>query len=247
MNVLMFFCMNAGEQKNSKMKRKHHFSGLFIALCSFFILAVGFIPFVLYYLVVKRFFFSSGFWFYVSVPFLICFAIVILLLSQMFISGFLIKLFRLYYMPGMYHYEIGEKNALKWMIVASIYTPIRKILEIIPVGGLKNSYLRLVGMELGENTLVGGVIKDPCVTRVGHNTTVGEYAIIYGHIHNFKKGTILIDPVTIGHNCIVGAGAIVMPGAVIEDNVKVAAGALVTKKQRLRSGNTYVGIPANKL
>ena len=102
-------------------------------------------------------------------------------------------------------------------------------------------------MKIGKNTLVGGVIKDPCVTSFGNNSTMGEYAIIYGHIHNFEKGTILIDPVSIGNNCVIGAGAIIMPGAIIEDNVTVAAGALVTKKQRLISDNMYAGIPAKKL
>ena len=76
---------------------------------------------------------------------------------------------------------------------------------------------------------------------------MGEYAIIYGHIHNFEANTILIDPVTIGNNCVIGAGAIIMPGVVMEDGVTVAAGALVTKKQRLISGNIYAGIPAKKI
>jgi acetyltransferase-like isoleucine patch superfamily enzyme len=38
-----------------------------------------------------------------------------------------------------------------------------------------------------------------------------------------------------------------MPGAVLEDDVIVAAGALVTKGQLLRKGKTYGGIPAKEL
>jgi hypothetical protein len=173
--------------------------------------------------------------------------IFIVLLSQMFISGLFIKAFRLYYHSGTHVYEPNQINALKWMIVVSIYTPIRKILEIIPVGRLKNVYLRLLGMKIGENTLVGGVIKDPCVTQIGSNTTIGEYAIIYGHIHDFKRGKIFIDSVIIGDDCVIGAGAIIMPGAIIEDGATVAAGAIVTKKQHLLAGKIYVGIPAKAM
>lgn len=250
MNVLMVFCMlvkKNPKDKDNGIEKKRRFSYFFIPLSSVFIFSLGFIPLVSYIFIVKEFFWFDTLWMYVFLPFLIYFGISILLLSQLFISGILVKLLRLYYVPGTFSYDTKDKNALKWMIIVSVYTPIRKMLEIIPMGRLKNTYLRLVGMKIGKNTLVGGVIKDPCVTKIGNHCTMGEYAIIYGHVHDFEHATILIDPVTIGDNCVIGAGAIIMPGAVIEDNVKVAAGALVTKRQRLSSGNIYVGIPARKL
>lgn len=235
------------KDNGNEIETKRRLSYVFIPLSSFFIFSIGFVPLVAYIFIVKEFFWFDTFWMYVFLPFLVYFGVSILLLSEMFISGFFIKVLNLYYASGTFQYDTKEKNSLKWMIVVSVYTPIRKMLEIIPMGRLKNTYLRLVGMNIGKNTLVGGVIKDPCVTKIGHHCTMGEYAIIYGHVHDFEKGTILIDSVTIGNNCIIGAGAIIMPGAVIEDNVKVAAGALVTKKQRLSSGKTYVGIPAKQL
>ena len=234
--------------KEYNNKEKFLLSYLIIPLSSIIIFSIGFIPIIFYCLFIKIFIpFTFINWTLLLLPFIVYFGISLLLLSQIFLSGFIIKIFNIYYMPGSYPYSTHEKNVLKWMIIVSIYTPIRKILEIIPIGRLKNTYFRLLGMKIGKNTLVGGIIKDPCVTSFGKNSTMGEYAIIYGHIHNFEKGTILIDPVSIGNNCVIGAGAIIMPGAIIEDNVTVAAGALVTKKQRLISGNMYVGIPAKKL
>ena len=137
--------------------------------------------------------------------------------------------------------------AFRWIVVCALYTPIRKIQEIFPLGGIKNTYFRMLGMKIGKNTLVGGVIKDPCLTEFGDNVTMGEYAIIYGHIHNYEKSTILMDRVKIGNNCVIGAGAIIMPGAVLEDDVKLAAGAVVTKSQILKKGKTYGGIPAKEI
>jgi len=102
-------------------------------------------------------------------------------------------------------------------------------------------------MKIGTNTLVGGVIKDPCLTEFGDNTTMGEYAIIYGHIHNTEEGTITMDRVQIGNNCVIGAGAIIMPGAHIEDDVIIAAGALVPKNKRLLKGKIYGGVPVKEI
>ena len=113
--------------------------------------------------------------------------------------------------------------------------------------GIKNTYYRFLGMKIGDNCLVGGVIKDPCLTEFGENVTMGEYAIIYGHIHNYEKGTITMDNVKIGNNCIVGAGSIIMPGVILEDGVKLAAGAVVPKGQILKKGKTYGGTPAKEI
>ena len=102
-------------------------------------------------------------------------------------------------------------------------------------------------MKIGSNSLVGGTIKDPCVTEFGNNITMGEYAVIYGHIHNYEKGTLEIKKVKIGDNCVIGAGAIIMPGAVMEPNAILAAGALVTQNQTLQKGKLYAGVPAQQI
>lgn len=115
------------------------------------------------------------------------------------------------------------------------------------MGKIKQSYFRLLGMKIGKNSLVGGVIKDPCLTEFGDNVTMGDYAIIYGHIHNMQNEMIFMDKICVGNNCVIGAGAIIMPGAVLQDDVIVAAGALVTKGQVLQKGKIYGGIPAKEI
>ena len=105
----------------------------------------------------------------------------------------------------------------------------------------------MLGMKIGENTLVGGTIMDPCLTEFGDNCTMGLYAVIYGHIHDYEKETLTLGRIKIGNNCVIGAGAFIMPGAVIEDNVKLAAGSVVTKGQVLKKGKIYAGIPAREI
>ena len=218
-----------------------------IGLILFFILSIGLFPVVGYGVILSRFFSFQTMIDFLFLPFLIYIGLSIALFSEILISGFFIWLFRIYYMPGVYSYDFKNKQAFKWILICSLYTPFRKIMEIIPVGGVKNVYYKMLGMKIGENTLVGGVIKDPCVTTFGSNTTMGEYALIYGHITNYQKGTITIKKTVIGDNCVIGAGSIIMPGVTIEDDVIVAAGALVTQDKHLEKGCMYAGVPAKKI
>ncbi|MCK5459363.1 MAG: hypothetical protein KAI20_05685, partial [Thermoplasmatales archaeon] len=187
------------------------------------------------------------FWHFLLLPFILYIGIAIVVVSLLLISGVIIRIFNIRYEPGMYEYTFKNKNSFKWIVICSLYTPCRKILEIFPMGRIKIIYYKLLGMKIGKNTLVGGVIKDPCLTEFGDNVTMGEYSCVYGHIHNMEKETIEMKKVIIGNNCVIGAGAFIMPGAVLEDDVTVAAGALVTKNQVLEKGKIYGGIPAKEI
>ncbi len=231
-----------------KNQSDHRFIGtVMVTLVVCFFFSIGIIPFVLYLSIVYLFFNVSILWHWFFVPILLYLGFVIAFVSEIVLTGLLMRLFHLRYKPGVFPYGYTNKNAFIWILVCSLYTPSRKLMEIFLVGGIKNFYFRLLGMKIGENTLLGGVVKDPCVTSFGENTTMGEYAIIYGHITNYQRGTISIKPVSIGNNCVIGAGAIIMPGAVIEDDVIVAAGAVVSSNQRLKKAKTYVGIPAKAI
>jgi acetyltransferase-like isoleucine patch superfamily enzyme len=235
-------------ETNIYEKKPGFFTGyILLVFILFMIFSLGFLPLVLFVWFVFSFFVPSIFWMWLLLPFILYLILAITLFSELLISGLFIKAARLRYKAGVFEYSFKDKNAFKWILVCSLYTPFRKIMEIIPVGGLKNIYFRLLGMKIGKNTLIGGVIKDPCVTSFGHNTTMGEYAIIYGHIQDFSKGTLTVKPVIIGNNCVIGAGAILMPGAIIEDGVTIATGAVVTSNQILKAGRIYAGIPAKEI
>ena len=208
------------------------------------------VPVIILFYVLYRYFHFFGFttlWQFIVLPFIIYLGAVVLFLSELYITGVIIKIFHITYQPGTHEYSFRNKSICKWTLICVLYTPFRKFLEIFPLGRFAQSYLRLLGMKIGENSLVGGVIKDPCLTEFGKNVTMGEYAIIYSHIHNMQDETIFMDTVRVGNNCVIGAGAIIMPGAILEDDVVVAAGALVTKGQVLVKGKIYGGIPAKEL
>lgn len=223
------------------------FRSISLPIISLVILTIGFIPLVVFVEILFIFFDFRDILYWFLLPFFIVIGFMLTLVSQILFSGLIIYIFHIVYEPGVYDYSIRERNVFRWMLICTLYTPARKIMEIIPLGGLKNFYYKLLGMKIGENTLVGGVVKDPCVTSFGSNTTIGEYAIIYGHIHDYSRGTITIRRVEIGSNCVIGAGAIIMPGVTIQDNVIVAAGAVVPQNRVLESGRIYAGIPAKPI
>jgi len=249
-DLLWFYMLHSIMGKPNGKSKKHSRSvigPILLSIIVFIIFSLGFFPIVLAGKLLLYFLAFDKLWHFLLLPFIIYLGAVILIISEISISGLIIKLFNIKYEPGTYEYSFGDKNTFKWIMICSLYTPCRKIIEIFPVGAMKNIYYKLLGMKIGENTLVGGVIKDPCVTEFGDNVTMGEYAVIYGHIQDYSKGIITISRIKIGNSCIIGAGAIIMPGATLQDNVVLAAGALVTQNQILEEGKTYAGIPAKEM
>lgn len=68
--------------------------------------------------------------------------------------------------------------------------------------------------------------------KVGKDVTIGHRAVLHGcHI---------------GNRVLVGMGAIVLDGAVVEDDVMIGAGSLVPPNKRLVSGYLYIGSPVKQ-
>lgn len=85
-------------------------------------------------------------------------------------------------------------------------------------------------IRIGE----GSNIQDNCVLHeavtVGKGCSVGHGAILHG--------------CTVGDNCVIGMGAIVLNGAVLGEHCLVGAGAVVTGKMNAPAGSLVLGNPA---
>ncbi|MBM69015.1 MAG: gamma carbonic anhydrase family protein [Haliea sp.] len=68
---------------------------------------------------------------------------------------------------------------------------------------------------------------------IGSDVTIGHNATLHG--------------CTVGNRVLVGMGATIMDGAVVEDAVVIGACALVTPGKTLRSGYLYAGSPAREM
>ena len=68
---------------------------------------------------------------------------------------------------------------------------------------------------------------------IGCDVTIGHSAVLHG--------------CKIGNRVLIGMGAVVMDGAIVENDVVIAAAALVTPGKHLRSGYLYGGSPAKEM
>ena len=81
-----------------------------ISLIILIIFSIGFIPFTIFFYIIYHFFQNFQFLIFILFPIIIYFGIVILIISQLTISGFFIKIFKIKYKTGIYNYNYLDKN-----------------------------------------------------------------------------------------------------------------------------------------
>lgn len=120
-------------------------------------------------------------------------------------------------------------------------------------------------VEIGENGSVWpmAVIRaDVNSVYIGNNTNIQDSSVLHvTHDGPYNPGgyDLKIDNnVTVGHkvilhgchigdSCLIGMGATIMDGVVIEPQTLIGAGSLVTPNKHLESGYLWMGSPARKV
>lgn len=90
-----------------------------------------------------------------------------------------------------------------------------------------------------ENITIGKYsnIQDNCTVHTETNipTKIGDYTVV-GH-------NAIVHGCTIGDNCLIGMGAIILNNAVIGDNCIIGAGAVITEGKEIPANSLVIGIP----
>ncbi len=91
-------------------------------------------------------------------------------------------------------------------------------------------------------------IQDACVLHVTHDGpySAGGLPLVVGEDVTVGH-RVTLHACTVGNRCLIGMSSTIMDGALIEDDVLLAAGSLVSPGKRLAAGCLYRGSPARKV
>ena len=103
------------------------------------------------------------------------------------------------------------------------------------------------------NAVVRGDVNYICI---GDRTNIQDGCVL--HVSRDKYPLLVGDEVTVGHNVtlhactihnrvLIGMGAVILDKAVINSDIIIGAGTVVTPNTELESGYLYIGSPAKKL
>ncbi len=167
----------------------------------------------------------------------------LLIVMETLMPALFIRAMRLRVAPGEHEVSIRDGQFFRYLLFFVLYRPALRIVSLLPLVPLRTRLVRLAGLSMGRSSVLAGseLIHDPYMAEIGENTLIGGHSWILGHV---TEDRLRVKPVRIGDNCLIGANAVIMPGAVIEDNVTVGLHALVLEDQVLTAGRTYVGVPA---
>ena len=148
-------------------------------------------------------------------------------------------------------------------------TNIRPYKGILPSLGsdiyIDNSAVLVGDISLADDVSIWPLVAargDVNTITIGARTNIQDGSVL--HVTRKSPGNpqgnplVIGDDVTVGHKCmlhgcqlgnriLVGMGAIIMDGAVVEDDVFIGAGSLVPPNKTLVSGYLYVGNPVKQV
>ena len=138
-------------------------------------------------------------------------------------------------------------STIKWYIHNGLtYLARYTILEFVTPTPFSNLFYRGMGMKIGDGVNINSTaISDPSLIEIGNNSTIGGSATIVAHYG--QGGYLVLAPVKIGSRVTVGLRAVIMGGTVIGDHAKILPNSVVLPKTVIGEGETWGGVPAQKL
>jgi acetyltransferase-like isoleucine patch superfamily enzyme len=129
--------------------------------------------------------------------------------------------------PG--RYPMISLTMLRWLIYSGIYNLAGKtIFEFIPMSFLSVLFFRIIGARIGKNVMLNSwQLNDAFLLTLGENVVVGGKSDI--SCHTFEKGCLLLEPVRIGKDTLIGQQCYISPGVTIGERCIIGQHALIRK------------------
>ncbi len=104
-------------------------------------------------------------------------------------------------------------------------------------------YARALGAKIGRNCLIRtGLLHCMDLIEIGDGTSVDIGTHIYAY--EVRDGLLILDKVTIGKDCYVGANSVIMPGSGMEDEALLGNQSLLSDGSKIPRGQAWTGSPS---
>lgn len=138
-------------------------------------------------------------------------------------------------------------ETLRWFIHNGlVYVARYTFLEFVTPTPISNLFYQGMGMKLGSHVVINTThISDPSLIEIGDKVTLGGSVTLVAHYG--QGGLMVISPIKIGNQCTIGLKALIMGGVTIGDGAKVMPHSVVLPKTVIPAGETWGGVPAQKI
>ena len=162
-------------------------------------------------------------------------------ISLVIICGILGGLFRPRLDPG--RYPLQSFVTIQWAWSMIFHKIALFFLPFLVPSFIGNLYYRLSGAKLGEGVQINSAhLNDAGSVTLGKRVVIGGKAIINAHLT--ESGELVMAPVVIGDDALIGMGSVIQPGCTIGEKAVIASRAVVPKWTNIPDGEVWAGIPA---
>ncbi|MBS1785531.1 MAG: hypothetical protein JST24_08905 [Acidobacteria bacterium] len=107
-------------------------------------------------------------------------------------------------------------------------------------------FLKAMGMKIGRHAFINTeLISDPRFIEIGDDAALGGSVRIFAHYGG--GGNLVLAPVKIGHRATLGAGVCVMGDVEVGDGATVLPQSVLLPGARVPPGETWGGVPAQRI
>lgn len=138
-------------------------------------------------------------------------------------------------------------ESIKWFLHNGLTYLLRfTFLEFVTPSPISNLFYQMMGMKIGKGSVINTTwISDPSMIELGNKVTLGGSVTIVAHYG--QGGILILAPVKIGNGCTIGLKSSIMGGVTIGDNAKLLPHSVVMPKTVIPAGETWGGVPAQKI
>ena len=134
-------------------------------------------------------------------------------------------------------------TTIRWGIIGALTRLRYNWMELISPSWVSNIHYKMMGCKIGKNVQINTAnLNDAFMVEIGDGAVIGGGASINAHL--VEKGELVLAPVIIGSNSVIGAHSLITPGCEIGEGSVVAASAVLSKWTKIPSNEVWGGIPA---